>query len=153
MATERRIGSRASIMPPSSARLTTAQLFCKRRVPVATSCGWKSSRYCDTTPSGGLSRNAAVDAVAAPLAASSAAMIGREFGPYQITSPLGAGGMGEVYRARDRKLGRDVAIKILPQEFNADPERRGRLAREARVLATLHHPHIAAIYGLEEVGD
>ena len=95
----------------------------------------------------------AVDAIAAPLAASSAAMIGREFGPYQITSLLGAGGMGEVYRARDRKLGRDVAIKILPQEFSADPERRARLAREARVLATLRHPHIAAIYGLEEVGD
>ena len=80
-------------------------------------------------------------------------MIGREFGPYQITSLLGAGGMGEVYRARDHKLGRDVAIKILPPEFSADPDRRGRLAREARVLATLSHPHIGAIYGLEEVGD
>ena len=65
-------------------------------------------------------------------------------------APLGAGGMGEVYRARDSKLGRDVAIKILPPHFTADPERRARFAREARTLATLNHPHIGAIYGLEE---
>ena len=58
--------------------------------------------------------------------------------------------MGEVYRARDSKLGRDVAIKILPSHFTADPERRARFAREARLLATLNHPHIGAIYGLEE---
>ncbi len=58
--------------------------------------------------------------------------------------------MGEVYRARDTKLGRDVAIKILPVGFTADPERRARFAREARLLATLNHPHIGAIYGLEE---
>ena len=77
-------------------------------------------------------------------------MIGRQLGPYTIISPLGAGGMGEVYRARDTKLGRDVAIKILPSHFTADPERRGRFAREARLLATLNHPHIGAIYGLEE---
>ena len=77
-------------------------------------------------------------------------MIGRQFGPYRIVAPLGAGGMGEVYRARDSKLGRDVAIKILPSHFTADPERRSRFAREARLLATLNHPHIGAIYGLEE---
>ena len=77
-------------------------------------------------------------------------MIGRQLGPYAITVPLGAGGMGEVYRARDTKLGRDVAIKILPSHFTADPERRSRFAREARLLATLNHPHIGAIYGLEE---
>ena len=58
--------------------------------------------------------------------------------------------MGEVYRARDTKLGRDVAIKMLPADFTADPERRARFAREARLLATLNHPHIGAIYGLEE---
>ena len=63
---------------------------------------------------------------------------------------IGAGGMGEVYRARDTKLGRDVAIKILTADFTADPERRARFAREARLLATLNHPHIGAIYGLEE---
>ena len=78
-------------------------------------------------------------------------MIGRQFGPYRILSALGAGGMGEVYRARDSKLGRDVAIKLLPPLFTADPERRARLAREARLLATLNHPHIGAIYGLEEI--
>jgi serine/threonine protein kinase/Tol biopolymer transport system component len=77
-------------------------------------------------------------------------MIGRRLGSYTLTAPLGAGGMGEVYRARDSKLGRDVAVKILPPHFTDDPERRARFAREARVLATLNHPHIGAIYGLEE---
>ena len=77
-------------------------------------------------------------------------MLNRQLGPYTIIAPLGAGGMGEVYRARDTKLGRDVAIKILPSHFTADAERRARFAREARLLATLNHPHIGAIYGLEE---
>ena len=82
--------------------------------------------------------------------ATGARIIGRTLGSYTLTAPLGVGGMGEVYRARDSKLGRDVAIKILPQHFTDDPERRARFAREARVLATLNHPHIGAIYGLEE---
>ena len=77
-------------------------------------------------------------------------LLGRQFGPYQIVSPLGAGGMGEVYRAHDSKLGRDVAIKTLPHEFARDPERLSRFRREARTLASLNHPNIAAIYGLEE---
>ena len=77
-------------------------------------------------------------------------LLGRQFGPYHIVSPLGAGGMGEVYRAHDSKLGRDVAIKTLPQEFARDPDRLSRLRREARTLASLNHPNIAAIYGLEE---
>ena len=77
-------------------------------------------------------------------------LLGQQFGPYQIVSPLGAGGMGEVYRAHDRKLDRDVAIKTLPHEFARDPERLSRLRREARTLASLNHPNIAAIYGLEE---
>ena len=87
-----------------------------------------------------------------PPAATSAPiqMTGQRLGPYVIGASLGAGGMGEVYRARDTKLGREVAIKILPSHFTADPERRARFAREARVLATLDHPHIGAIYGLEE---
>ena len=79
-------------------------------------------------------------------------LLGRQFGPYRIVSPLGAGGMGEVYRAHDSKLGRDVAIKTLPAEFARDPERLARFRREARTLASLNHPNIAAIYGLEESG-
>ena len=78
-------------------------------------------------------------------------IIGRQLGPYTISALLGAGGMGEVYRAHDNKLGRDVAVKILPSHFTADPERRSRFAREARLLATLNHPHIGAIYGLEDI--
>jgi serine/threonine protein kinase len=75
---------------------------------------------------------------------------GTRLGPYQIVAPLGAGGMGEVYRARDTKLGRDVAIKILPDAFVADPDRVARFQREAQLLAALNHPNIAAIYGLDE---
>jgi eukaryotic-like serine/threonine-protein kinase len=72
-------------------------------------------------------------------------------GPYEIIAPLGAGGMGEVYRATDPRLGRDVAIKALPAEFAQDPERLSRFEREARLLASLSHPNIAGIHGLEEV--
>jgi eukaryotic-like serine/threonine-protein kinase len=75
---------------------------------------------------------------------------GARLGPYEILAPLGAGGMGEVYRARDTRLKRDVAIKVLPDAFARDPERLARFEREAEVLATLNHPNIAAIYGFEE---
>lgn len=75
---------------------------------------------------------------------------GTRLGPYEIQVPLGVGGMGEVYRARDTKLRRDVAIKILPEAFTSDPERLARFEREARMLAALNHPHIAAIYGVED---
>src|SRR5262245_25403911 len=75
---------------------------------------------------------------------------GQCIGGYEVVSRLGAGGMGEVYRARDAKLGRDVAIKVLPQLFTRDRERLARFDREARVLAALNHPNIGAIYGLEE---
>ena len=75
---------------------------------------------------------------------------GTRLGPYEIVSALGAGGMGEVYRAHDTKLGRDVAVKILPSSFAADPDRVARFEREARLLASLNHPHIGAIYGVEE---
>ena len=75
---------------------------------------------------------------------------GTTLGPYEILSPLGAGGMGEVYRARDTKLNRDVALKVLPDVFADDPDRLARFQREAKVLASLNHPNIASIYGLEE---
>jgi serine/threonine protein kinase/Tol biopolymer transport system component len=77
-------------------------------------------------------------------------MIGKTLGHYQITTQLGKGGMGEVYQAKDRKLGRDVAIKVLPEEFAEDTDRVARFQREAKLLASLNHPNIAAIYGLEE---
>jgi eukaryotic-like serine/threonine-protein kinase len=76
--------------------------------------------------------------------------IGQKLGPYVISARIGEGGMGEVYRAQDTKLGRDVAIKILPPAFTADPNRLARFEREARLLASLNHPHIGAIYGVEE---
>src|SRR5262245_31812632 len=76
--------------------------------------------------------------------------MGTRIGSYEVTGSLGAGGMGEVYRARDSKLARDVALKILPEAFAADPDRLSRFEREAQVLASLNHPNIAAIYGLED---
>ena len=76
--------------------------------------------------------------------------VGQQIGSYTIQAPLGVGGMGEVYRARDGTLGRDVAIKILPRAFSIDPDRRARFDREARLLAALNHPHIGAIYGVED---
>src|SRR5215211_4755373 len=76
---------------------------------------------------------------------------GAQFGPYVIGSPLGAGGMGEVYRARDTQLNRDVAIKVLPELFALDAERLARFTREAQTLAALNHPNIAQIYGLVDL--
>ena len=75
---------------------------------------------------------------------------GTVFGPYETVAFIGAGGMGEVYRARDTRLGRDVALKILPNAVVPDPERLARFRREAQLLASLNHPNIAAVYGLEE---
>ena len=77
-------------------------------------------------------------------------LVGRRIGSYQVLSVLGAGGMGEVYRARDAKLEREVALKVLPEAFALDPERLARFRREARMVAALNHPNIAAIHGLEE---
>src|SRR5215207_3140819 len=77
---------------------------------------------------------------------------GTRLGPYEITSPLGAGGMGEVYRALDTNLKRATAIKVLPESVGADPDRLARFQREAEVLAALNHPNIAAVYGLERFG-
>jgi len=76
-------------------------------------------------------------------------MIGKTLGHYQITSQLGKGGMGEVYQAKDQKLGRDVAIKVVPDEFARDIDRVARFQREAKLLASLNHHNIAAIHGLD----
>ncbi len=76
---------------------------------------------------------------------------GTRIGQYEIVAPLGAGGMGEVYRATDTRLGRDVALKTLPDSFTHDSERLARFRREAQVLASLSHPHVGAIYGIEDV--
>ena len=73
---------------------------------------------------------------------------GTRLGPYEILAPIGAGGMGEVYRARDTKLDRDVAIKVLPEEFAQDAERLARFERETKLLASLNHPNIASIWRL-----
>ena len=78
---------------------------------------------------------------------------GTRLGPYEVTAQIGVGGMGEVYRATDTKLKRDVAVKVLPAEVASDSERLARFQREAEVLASLNHPNIAAIYGLEDSAD
>jgi len=78
---------------------------------------------------------------------------GTRLGSYEIVAPLGSGGMGEVYRATDTRLGREVAVKVLPDAFAADPERIARLEREAKVLASLNHPRVAALYGIDQSGD
>jgi serine/threonine protein kinase len=77
---------------------------------------------------------------------------GTRVGPYEVISSIGAGAMGEVYRARDARLGRDVALKVLPAVFSSDVDRLARFEREARVLASFSHPHIAALYGLDGAG-
>jgi serine/threonine protein kinase/tetratricopeptide (TPR) repeat protein len=96
-----------------------------------------------------LTRGAVVAAAELVSDAGRSVLSGR-LGAYQILAPIGAGGMGEVYRARDTRLGREVAIKILPRAFTADADRLARFEREARVLASLNHPHIGAIHGLED---
>jgi len=73
---------------------------------------------------------------------------GTKIGPYEVLAPLGAGGMGEVYRAKDTRLGRDVAIKILPKDMSADPERKERFQREARTISSLNHPNICTLHDI-----
>src|SRR6266542_499707 len=79
--------------------------------------------------------------------------VGTCLGPYEILTPLGAGGMGEVYRARDTRLDRMVAIKVLPAQLSSSPELRERLEREARTISQLSHPHICALYDIGREGD
>ncbi len=76
--------------------------------------------------------------------------VGSQLGHYDVTALIGEGGMGEVYRARDTTLDRDVALKVLPEAFTQDPDRLARFEREAKVLASLNHPNIAQIHGIEE---
>src|SRR6202051_1088225 len=76
--------------------------------------------------------------------------VGTKLGSYEVLAPIGAGGMGEVYQAHDTKLGRDVAIKVLPEAFAHDADRLSRFQREAKMLASLNHPNIATIHGLEQ---
>src|SRR3954468_10195766 len=99
-----------------------------------------------------LTQHAATGGFLADVPHVPALAIGTRIGVYRITAQLGAGGMGEVYQARDTKLDPDVAIKVLPHTFAADPDRLTRFEREARVLAALNHPNIAQIYGFEESG-
>src|ERR1700682_4742468 len=75
---------------------------------------------------------------------------GEKLGPYEIVAPIGAGGMGEVYRAKDTRLGRDVALKILPVEMAQDHDRLARFQREARAVAALNHPNVVTVYSVEE---
>ncbi len=75
---------------------------------------------------------------------------GARLGPYEVIGLIGQGGMGEVWQAHDTKLDRDVALKVLPEAFTSDPDRLARFEREAKVLASLNHPNIGSIYGLEE---
>ena len=99
----------------------------------------------------GFPESPAVEVAARTMAKDSGQLLkGRQLGSYKIVSLLGAGGMGEVYQAHDTKLGRDVAIKVLPPAFVHDPERMARFQREARMLAALNHPNIAMIHGLEQ---
>ncbi len=96
---------------------------------------------------------AAIDVVATELASAPYPQPGAILGPYRLGELIGEGGMGQVFRAHDAELGRDVAIKFLPPLYASDPDRRARFEREARVLASLNHPHIAAIYGIAEWGS
>src|SRR5678810_1427545 len=95
-------------------------------------------------------RKPATDGFTAPIITQPVLTPGTRLGAYEIIAAIGAGGMGEVYRARDTKLNRDVALKILPDAFAADHDRLTRFTREAQTLASLNHPNIAQIHGLED---
>jgi eukaryotic-like serine/threonine-protein kinase len=103
-------------------------------------------------PSGDVLKSPAWSPTSDRLADGAPALDGQKFGSYLIDSRIGVGGMGEVYRAHDTRLGRDVAIKVLPAAFATDPGRLARFEREARMLAALNHPRVATIHGLEQLG-
>src|SRR5438552_10551410 len=114
--------------------------------------GRKSSRcWCEEKEAKGFLESPALEIAAKKMAQhQTQSLLGQRLGSYQVLSLLGAGGMGEVYRAHDTKLARDIAIKVLPKAFVDDPDRLGRFRREAQVLASLNHPNIATIHGLEQ---
>ena len=115
---------------------------CDRTLSRCWRCEANAARFIETP---------ALDVAVALLTdASHAELVGQTIGPYVIEAWLGSGGMGDVYRARDRQLHRDVALKVLPGVFAVDPDRLERFTREAQVLAALNHPNIASIYGFEE---
>ena len=125
--------------------------FLAQRAPATWRCDGKWRRCWPSRRRRGFLDGPAVAAAAPTVSdAGTSLLTGRRLGAYQVHERIGVGGMGEVYRARDTKLGRDVAIKILPRLFTSDPDRLARFEREARVLASLNHPHIGAIYGLED---
>src|SRR5262245_8087428 len=107
----------------------------------------------DAAPDSFFNRPAVDVAAVWPTMPPALKLTGRRVGPYEVLDAIGSGGMGEVYRARDTKLQRDVALKVLPPPLRSDPDRLSRFAREARSLAALNHPNIAAIYGFEEADD
>ena len=116
-----------------------------------THCGARWPRSSAKRPTRGFSLNPrSVPAMSMPPDVACVFMTDWVVGGYHLQELLGAGGMGEVYRAHDSKLGRDVAIKVLPQALTSDPDRFARLEREARMLAALNHPNICAIYGLDD---
>ena len=128
--------------------------FSGTRAPATSHCVGKWSRCWPSRRQWGAFSRIRPVATAAPMVSEPGASVltGRRLGAYEVRERIGVGGMGEVYRARDTKFGRDVAIKILPRHFTSDPERLARFEREARVLASLNHPHIGAIYGVGRRG-
>ena len=153
MTPERWDGSRSSITPP--ARTRRAIGLSSSPTLAGVTPGW--SAKCEALLDQPVSTGGFVGFLGGPAHArlsdvASDDLTGRQLGSYRVLSLLGRGGMGEVYRAHDAKLGRDVAIKVLPSMFTADRERLARFESEARMFAALNHPHIGAIYGLEDAG-
>ena len=147
MTNPRGSASRASITRRSSVRRGHVRNFCAMCARATLRCGLRFSRcwinrYLLKSFFESGARRAYDDAPTV--------RVGQRLGSYEVQALVGRGGMGEVYRARDTRLARDVAIKILPRLFTNDPDRLARFEREARVLASLNHPHVGAIYGLED---
>ena len=134
-----------------NARLRPAPPSWRRPAPATTRCDGTCSRCSTRRRRRDFSTQPALQIAAGLVtAASLAPLTGQQLGVYRITALLGRGGMGEVYRARDTRLGREVAIKVLPRALTGNPDRLARLEREARVLASLNHTHIGMLHGLEE---